>query len=711
MNFVEAKWKSRDFLVVLLLLQFMVYAMVILDVPVARQVIGFVYFTFVPGFVIIKLLKIDEVDGLETALYSIGFSIAFLMLAGLFANEIGWILGFLQPLSLRPLMILLNSLILIGEVLVYLRSEDAELFRTETVGISPLAVLFMVLPVLSIVGAIWVNAYENNLALLSMIVALSLSFVVGVISKKIPQKLSSLAIPMIAISLLFHSSLISEYLVTFGSDLEGEYFLFMTTQNTGHWSSIPIYSGEWYGRMNSMLSVTILPTIYSTLLNMNATQVLKILSPIIFCFVPLILYQLWQKTFGKKAAFAAAFLLMAQNTFYAEMLGLTRQMVAELFFALLLLVILNKKIKRSNKMLCFMIFSVALVTSHYALAEIFLFFISLACVCLVLIKQSNRNITLAMVVFFFVVMFAWYIYTSDSATFDSFLSFGNRLYGQLDEFFNLESREYTVLRGLGLESAPTIWSTLSRAFAYLTELFIALGFVKLITRRTNMHAYRIEREHLVFITIAVAFLVALVAVPGLADTLNMTRFYHILLFFLSPLCVVGAGFLVKSVFKREKELGVSVLLLIVLVPYFLFQIGFVYEVTRNESWALPLSSYRMDGRKLYCTLGYMDSQSVFAAQWMHEKADNRRSQVYADFSSIEVLVIYGSIYKGYIESLSNITIVSNNGIVYLSSLNVLHETVVTKSYVCRLDELSFLANLNKIYTNGGSEIHRNLITD
>ena len=713
MKDMSAEPKSRNFLAFILVLQFIVCALVLFDIPVARQIIGFVYFTTIPGFILVKLLKLNELEMLEIVLFSVGFSVAFLMLAGLSINEFCFLLGFSEPLSLFPLMIFLNSFILTGGFLVYLRKDSINFWKVKTLSVSPLALLFLSLPVLSVVGAIWVNAFNNNVILLFMMIAIALLVVVGVILKKLlPPRLYPLAVLMIAISLLFHSSLISKYLVTFGSDIAGEYFLFKTTQNNAHWSSIPMYTGGPYGtiigRMNSMLSITILPTIYSTLLNMNATQVLKVLYPLIFSFIPLTLYQLLQKKFGKKTAFAAAFLLMAQQTFFTEMLGLARQMVAELFFVLLLLVILNEKMKPFNKMICFMIFSVALVTSHYALAEIFLFFISLACISSVLMKRPSRNITATMVAFFFIVMFSWYIYTSNSAVFDSFVSYGNYIYHQLGQFFNPASRGQTVLRGLGLESPPSIWNTLSRAFAYLTQFFIAFGFVALITKRINI---QLEREHFTFTVTAVAFLVALVAVPSLAETMNMTRFYHILLFFLAPLCVLGAEFLVKLVSRRKKELGVSVLLLIVLVPYFLFQTGFVYEVTGSESWSLALSSYRIDSYKLYCSSGYTDDWSVFAAKWMHKNADIQHSQVYADLSSINTLITYSSTYVGDIFLLSNTTSVTINGTVYLSPLNTIHETIVTQFYLCTLDELSFLDNLNKIYANGGSEIYRNPIED
>ena len=705
------KLKSKEFLVLTLFLQFVTYAIVLLDVPVARQLIGFLYLTFFPGIVIVKLLKLNELSVLERMLLSVGFSVAFLMLSGLLINEFGFLLGISQPLSLMPLMIILNSLILIGGVLVYLRSEDVKLFGAETLGLSPLALVLIVLPILSVVGAMWVNAFANNVILLFMLIAISLVLVIEVISKKLlPPKVYPFAVLMIAISLLFHSSLISNYIVSFGSDVPVEYFVLKTTQNSAHWSStIPYFWDIGYGRTNAMLSVTILPTIYSILLNLDPTWVFKILIPLIFSLVPLGLYQIWKRYIGEKYAFISAFLFMVQSTFYTEMLGLNRQMVAELFFVLLLLVVLNKKMKPFNKMTCFMILSVALVTSHYSLAEIFLFFISFTLISLVGLKRPSRNITVSMVVFFFVVMFSWYIYTSGSAVFDSFLEYGNYVYSQLGEFFNPASRGEMVLRGLGMESPPSIWNMISRIFAYLTQALIVVGFVGLVTKRIRIH---LEKEYFTLSLTAMAFLATLILVPGLANTFNMTRFYHILLFFLAPFCVLGAEFLVNLVSKRKEELRVSILLLIVLIPYFLFQTGFVYEVTGSESWSIPLSKHRMDALRLYGASGYIDAPNVFGARWLSKNVDIQNRQVYADLSSRNnILTIYGMIYRGYVDTLSNTTRVAANGTVYLSRLNVVDGIIVGKNQVWNFSELSFLDNMNKIYTNGESEIYKNPIGD
>ena len=709
MNSMLAKWKLRDFLAVIIFLQFIACIMMFFDVPVARQVIGFIYFTFVPGFVIIKLLKLNELDRLETVVFSVGVSVAFLMLAGLLINEICPLFGITKPLSFLPLTIILNGLILIGGVLAYLRNEGTKLWETKPFGLHPLALFLLGLPVLSVIGTICVNAYNNNLFLLSMIIVISFLFVIAITSKKLlPPKLYPIAVFVIALSLLYHCSLVSNYITSFGSDVPREYFIFRTTQENAYWISTNPFEDVRYGRGHSMLSINILPTIYSNLLNVGPAWVFKILYPLIFSFVPLGLYKVWKGGFGSKYAFISTFLFMSNAVFYTEMIGLNRQMIAELFFVLLLFTILNKKMKLNSKMTCFMLFSVALVISHYGLAEIFLFFVSLGLVLSIVMKRPSRNITIGMVVFFFVVMFSWYIYTSSSAVFDSILSYGEYVYNSLGDFFNLEAREPEVLRGLGLESPPTVWNAISRGFAYATEFLIVAGFVGLIAKRVKI---RLDRDFFIFNLIAMLILALLILVPGLAETMNMTRFYHVLLFFLAPLCVIGAEFVVGLVSKRESKIWASILLLIVLVPYFLFQTGFVYEVTGSDSWSLPLSKHRMNAYRLRVLLGYVDGRDVFSTQWVLKNVDVQNTQIYADISSRNnVLFPYGMLPLEDVIVLSNVTSVTENGTIYLNRLNVIEGIIVGIHLVWNKTEFSFFDDMNKIYSNGGSEIYRNIDT-
>jgi len=148
-------------------------------------------------------------------------------------------------------------------------------------------------------------------------------------------------------------------------------------------------------------------------------------------------------------------------------------------------------------------------------------------------------------------------------------------------------------------------------------------------------------------------------------------------------------------------------LLFVLVPYFLFQTSFIYEITGSESWSLPLSGYRMSRYQLYYKLGYFGDQGFFGSQWIRKNFDYRSSQLYADRSSMPLLISYGAVPFGEVPLLTNGTLVLTNGTVFLDQLNVEYGIVVADYYVYPLDNLAFLSDVSKIYCNGGSEVYRN----
>ncbi|MEM5866759.1 MAG: DUF2206 domain-containing protein [Candidatus Aenigmatarchaeota archaeon] len=699
--------KRLSFLYTMLFLQAVSYIIVFFDIPVVRQFLLFAYLTLVPGYLIFKLLKFNF-NHLETLVFSVGFSVAFLMLTGLALNELGYMAGLSQPLSNLPLLIMLNNSILALVLLTYWRNEASSLPNISfslVKWIMPLLVLL----VLSVVGALFVGVYGNNLLLLLMILAISL--VAGFLTLKavVPSTVYVFAVFIIGISLFLHSLLVSRYITTFGSDVSLELFVFRNTLESGYWNSVP--PAHWdvgLGRLNDMLSITILPTVYSNILGLDSTWVFKLVFPLIFAFAPLCLYQIWRKSFGVKWAFVSAFFFMATATFYTELLGLNRQMIAEVFFALLIFVLLDKRISCFQRIVSFIFFSFGLVVSHYGLAEIFFSIIVFALVCLLLFRRRSSSLTGSMVVIFFVIMFTWYIYTSRASVFNSLLDYGEYVYQRLGEFFNLESRGETVLRGIGLESPPTIWNAISRFFAYATEFLIVVGFANLLLKRESIV---LGTENFIITSGAMGLLAALIIVPGLANTLNMTRFYHILLFFLAPCCTLGANFLTKLTFrKRKNEMYASLsLLLVVLVPYFLFQTNFVYEVVEVESWSISLSCYRLGRYKLYYQFGYVDDIAVFSAYWINRNMNLDIIEVYGDYGSyVNVLRNYGLINGERIYSLSNVTYVSKDGIVYLNPMNVIDGIVVAGKYVYNSSDLLYLGSLDLIYSNGGSNVYKNI---
>lgn len=676
---------------------------ILFNIPVARQVIGFTFFTFVPGYALIKLLKMKMEGVTETVLFSTGISITFIMLIGLIMNELHSIFAVQTPLSLIFLLQAINIFTLTCIILAHIRNRNNEPLNINMEK-SSILLIFLCIPALSIIGAITSGVYGDNRVLLFTIIAIAALFVTATISKKdILTKLYPFIVLIIAISLIYHSQMISDKLLGFGSDVAGEVFTQKIVEKNAYWNPMNPYPGDQsVGRTYAMLSVTILPTIYSILLNLDSIMVFKLLYSFLFALVPLGLYNLWKNFVGEKFAFISVFLFMSFQSFHGEMLGLNKQMLGELFLVLLLTVILRERKGKTKKIMCSLLFSFALIVSHYALAEIFLFLISFVLIVSILTKKPSRNVTPTFVLCFFIIMFVWYIYTSSSSVFDAFLTFGQRVYNELGDFFNLRSREPEILRGLGLEQPPTVWNLISRIFAYITEALIVVGFIHIILKRTKIH---LEKEYFFLVFVSMLFLGALIAVPGLASTMNMTRFYHVLLFFIAPLCVIGAEGIIEFLFRRKDILKTSVLMIMVLVPYFLFQTSLIYELTNSPSWSLPLSKHRMSQKEAYCTFGYGDEQHISAARWLSNEITVRNITIYADSSSrTHELRAYGGIYVGYVETLSNVTQFNTRSIVYLNPSNVIEGTIVGGKYIWNITDLQLLNGISNVYTNGGSEV-------
>lgn len=695
----------------LVVIQLTTYLVVALDVPIARQVIMFTYLTFVPGIIILSIFRLRGLGTVETLLFSVGLSIAFLMFTGLLMNELYPLLGISEPLSTLPLMITLNTLILVLYVACYISNKKSPKIINAPLTVALLIALFFCLPFMAILGTTSVNSSRDSSILLLLVVVISALILMGTVSKRFfPSKLYPLAIFTISLALLFHTSLISNYLI--GYDVHREYYVFKLTQESSYWDkALP-------NTYNSMLSITILPTIYSSLLSMEGTWIFKIVYPLIFSMVPLVLYQTYRKQTGKLAAFLSAIFFVSSSTFYnAQMLSLMRQMVAELFFVLLLYLLLDERMNLLKKKGLLVIFGGALIVSHYSVSYIYMFLLFLAWLVPRFIKKNimkgGRTLSSVYVLLFPVMALAWYIYLSLSAPFTTFVEAFGRIYlNLLTDLFNPGARGGHVARTIAIGAFPSFLHRMGSIMVNITQLFILIGFLKLIRKRRGM---KFNREFIGLSLGSIVILFASVIIPGFAGILNVQRFYHVTLYLLAPLCILGGktffGALegmrnrVISLSRKPKhrEYGV-VLISIVLTTFLLFEIGFVYEIAGDIPTSIPLSMSRVNKVQLYGA--YTPKQEVFSARWL-SKNRGGPLEVFADQIAREnVLVSYGGIHKSNVIILSPATIVEE-GYVYLGNLNVDDGIIVgrwgqtwnTSSIYPILDEM------NKVYSNGESDVY------
>ncbi|RLF47137.1 MAG: hypothetical protein DRN20_06330, partial [Thermoplasmata archaeon] len=214
---------GRELLIIILSLQLALLGLVGLDVllglgiPIIGQIIAFVYLTFVPGLLILKILKVTPETATESLLYSVGLSLSFLMFIGGLINFLYPLVGILNPISKVPLVITISSLVVLLCLICYLRNkDDLEHLSINMQGtFSVFAFSLILLPFLAVFGTYTLNFYDNNTPLLILLSAISLiPVIVGF--HKLHEHMYPLALWVVSISLLLHTSLVSPFVSDIG---------------------------------------------------------------------------------------------------------------------------------------------------------------------------------------------------------------------------------------------------------------------------------------------------------------------------------------------------------------------------------------------------------------------------------------------------------------------------------------------------------------
>lgn len=723
-------WEPKKFLRMMVAIQLMMLGiigldLIGLDIPILRQVVGFVYLTFVPGIIILRLLRLHRLGIVETILLSTGLSISFLMFSGFFLNLILPSLNIDSPLSFWNVVISITALLTLLSVLSY-RIDKFDMYELPPLKISHSALYLILLPILSIVGTYLVNFHNNNIALMILIVLIALIPVL-VAFNKITSDLYPLAVIVIAVSLLFHRSLISMYLT--GWDIHNEYYFHKLVVDNAFWNS------QIESNINAMLSIVILPAIYSYFLKLDGAWVFKIVYQIIFSLVPLGLYYVYRHQIkSDKIAFFSVFFFMSFYPFFTEMPSLDRQEIAELFFVLLLFLMVQETISKNIRNILLLVFGASLVTSHYGLSYIyiiliiFIYLISIGTIrnsklkLWILPEFNLKKQTLKyFAVFFIVFALLWYIYVSNSSAFKSIVNIGNHIYTSIfTEFLNPENRDPNLLIALGIKDpvVPSFGREIHRYLQFITQIFIIIGFFKIII---NKEFIKLKAEYFYLIAASLAILL-LSVLPYSAQTLNMTRIYHVTLIALSPLFIIGGVFIIEKLIikiKIKNEINqnhiILILILTVLVPYYLFNTGFVYEMTNDVPFSMSLGMERMKNdtfTKVQFYNTYTPDQDVYSAMWFHNNR-NITKTIYGDRDSgLNVLNSYGMIPRNTLfapfRGSDLYTPLFRGGYyLYLRKFNVCDDVfVVSSTFEVNTTVISPLFNeSSKVYSNGCGDIY------
>ena len=702
-------------------------AAILLNIPVFRDIIVFAYLSFVPGFVILKTFKLKELDLLKTFLISVGLSLAASMFVGFLVNELYVILGLSRPLSIIPLTVAISAFTLIVFFIDYRRDFSINLASLDDIlkairSYFPLTLVLIILPILSIAGALYINIPIISILLL----AIAVLCVLSIVSKKlVPSESYVFLIFSISISILLLNLLISKY--TIGDDAQFEYYLFSVTQIRGYWGAISVVTNNYITlAYNSMLSITVLPNVYSILMNLQNEMLFKILYSFIFSLVPVTLYGIYKNEGGKLIGLLSTlFFVFTVNAFFGELIGVNRQIVGEFFLMLSIFLWLDKTLPIKEKRILLIIFGASIAVSHYSLAVIYLIFASLVVIISRIKPKFDDVFNVYTVLSLFGITFLWTAF-SPGSTLTTIITTIQRTFTELTSYQKgLQSAGNAgVIYGLPKAFTAASWINFSISDVVTLSLVIGILLVILLSRRMEIS----DKYKLITIFAAIILAVCFLF-PMVAATLNFTRYYAIALLFLSPCFAIGALSLLKIIQSTLRILrkrnanqknhpaflnkhGKTALLLVavLLSAYFLSQSGFINYVTGGVPHPQPIAYNQMKTSsdlqvEIQFYGNYIQEQDAFSADWLSKYA-NASSIIYADsISSSQVLVSCALIPYGLIQPLTNMTKPGQGSFVYLDSLNVVNGIIPAGTELFNTSEIaSSLNESNLIYSNGNSEI-------
>lgn len=335
-----------------------------------RAIFSFIFLITTPGLLVMLILKIRKIGFWEYLVYTIGLSISFLMFAGLAVN---WILPWLKmtdkPLALAPLLMSFGIILSIFGIIAYKRNKNLS-FKIKFPKLNSSDKVFFTIPVtfllLSISGAITLNNGGSNYLTMIMLGGIAIYILLINLSKhNINENIYPWAILILSISLVLSYSLRSWHIL--GWDINQEYLVFALTNTAKYWSAHALN-----GAYNLCLSVTILPTILSSLLKINDEYIYKLVFPVMFSIVPLAVYLIARKILNTGYAFLSAAFFISQYWFIEQMPALARQEVALIFFAGILIFIFDNRLSSGNKNVLSFVFGVSTILSHYSTAYVWI---------------------------------------------------------------------------------------------------------------------------------------------------------------------------------------------------------------------------------------------------------------------------------------------------------------------------------------------------
>jgi len=326
-----------------------------------------------------------------------------------------------------------------------------------------------------------------------------------------------------------------------GSDIHSE--LYYAKLNT-----IQVWDYDLLRTDNASFVIWFIAPMLSKLLMLDMVWIFKAVLPIFLAFVPVVLFLVFKRQFGDMRAFFAVIFFMVIPAFSMEMASIAKTMVAELFFALMVWVVVNDW-KWQYKILGICLTLLMQVVCHYTVAVMGICFLVGMFGIRIVVSPFKWSLFTNSKVPLLVILSCFILGIVAFGAYHGLTSQGhivNRILPILSAFSpNGHSAGINVIGipvssmaklAIGLDfMSVSIEGKIFRIVQFLTQIMIIIGIVRL----AFFNRFNVTAEFVGFIGASGILLAACIFLTTFANMINMSRFYHFALFFISPMFVLG----------------------------------------------------------------------------------------------------------------------------------------------------------------------------
>ncbi|MDH5689834.1 MAG: DUF2206 domain-containing protein [Candidatus Bathyarchaeota archaeon] len=537
------------------------------------------------------------------------------------------------------------------------------------------------LPILSIAGTYIFNIYDTNLLqlatpVLSGLIAVAIVF----LGDKSNDAIYAMGVFCISLTMVLRASLVSPFLV--GFDINSESYFAGRVLVESKWDAS---SPENY---NSVLSINVLTPMISLVSGINILWILKLIYSILLATSTLVLFLAYKKQTSNKTAFLASLLVSSIYSYYGEISGVGKQIIAQYFLTLIILFLSSERntalVSRKGAVL-FVFFTLGLVTSHYGLSYYFLLYLSLIIPALIFLwRKGKRQAYLkpAVVLLYTLEVVVWYLYMARGVTFQAIVDLGNRVINGLKEDL-LNPSAVDPLR-VAIGSSESVWRMTTKVLNASAIFLSMIGFVCVLLR---LKKWRFRRDYILICTGTFVVAAMSLVVPYFAP-LGIGRLQVLVLITLAPFSIAGISSinrvmrlvwrsLRKSNLPLRSELKFSLRLQSLLIfSILVFNSAVVYQMVGDKPTSLTLDKNATGAR--------FTIQDQVASDWLVSSLEpSQYWHVDADLFGSVVFYRYGPVFSYHgieMEQLESnktlrLRLISRESIIYLTSFNIKNEIV------------------------------------